>query len=191
MKEHPILFSPVMVRALIAGRKSVTRRLSPQWMKVKAGDRLWVRETCESYPLPNILTGEPTDATCARYSADKSAVLSEDGFDFSWWYSKPVCPNIHMPRWASRILLDVEEDTRPERLQEITEEDAIAEGVTEYFTRDAVAVAVMGSGTDPYPSRRNAFAYLWSTLHTKPGERWEDNPTVYRVGKFHQIEVSR
>jgi hypothetical protein len=89
-----------------------------------------------------------------------------------------------MPRWASRITLEATEDTRQEPLQDITEEEAKREGVDLY---------VMGHGSvtpfeiscDPgylmYGRYRLGFQEIWGTLHTKPGERWEDNPTLCRI----------
>lgn len=189
MKEHPILFSAPMVLALLADRKFVTRRLSPQWMKVRAGDRLWVRETFSVFCVTDYNRGDILASSASvgiGYRADhKSGNLADGDGGYNFY---PVegddniahaqliqerryyewSPSIHMPRWASRILLEVEEDTRQERLQDITEEDAAMEGLG--------------------PRKgRTLFRGLWSTLHTKPGERWGDNPTVYRVGRFRRV----
>jgi hypothetical protein len=143
-REKPILFSGEMVRAILEGRKTQTRRVVKltnwviehdtiigqcdghlklvQQAKVtgailreehlvcpygQPGDRLWVREAAESYFMPNILTGEPTNALCARYQADNEPILDPHGFDFAWWYSRPKCPSIHMPRRFSRLTLEI------------------------------------------------------------------------------------
>lgn len=143
MKERPILFSSPMVRAILDGRKTMTRRavkfnknIPSDMMEDQAefycpygqvGDRLWVRETTESYYMENILTGEPTNALCGRYMSDQEPVLDEHEFDFVWWYSRKVCPAIHMPRFASRITLEIT-NVRVERLQEIRSRDAVKEG---------------------------------------------------------------
>lgn len=202
MKEYPILFSAPMVRALLANRKFVTRRLSKQWLKVKAGDRLWVRETL------NILDWEEHMGACVQYAASVDAqpyhgcrgwTHHEDGVPLSW--GKPlrastsredpvrVIPSIHMPRWASRITLEATEDAHLERLQDITEADAEAEGVERLEL--SPRTVDFGSGpTHVHPltsSYVDAFKALWSTLHTKPGERWEDNPELVRVGAFRRI----
>jgi hypothetical protein len=168
MKEHPILFSAPMVRALLDGRKSVTRRLSKQWLNVKAGDRLWVRETWWKIPEPTsrqLREGADTWPK-VEYAADCSAIETEQNRAMGW----VIKPSIFMPRWASRILLECEEDARVERLRDITEDEAIAEGI-----KPDVINAI------------TRFVTLWHSLHTKPGECWEDNPQVVRVGRFRVI----
>ena len=94
----------------------------------KVGDRLWVRETTE-------VDEETSDILClSRYSADKAPVLyagdPADPYTGSiahWNYPRPVRPSIHMPRWASRIQLEIT-CTRVERLNAISEDDALSEG---------------------------------------------------------------
>jgi hypothetical protein len=232
VKERGIIFSGEMVKAILEGRKTVTRRLiEPQpdvapgmnceRLRLKdrrgveridiavgdscdvaaslcpfgvPGDRLYVRESTESYALPNLLTDEPTNAICGRYVADGSPVLDEDEFDIAWWYSKNTCPSIHMPKWAARIWLEVV-SVRPERLQEITEEDAIAEG----FTTEPVTQAD-ADGLEPGTMKnigqafvggsftaKFAFMMTWGELHG-PGSL-DANPWVWRIA-FRRIAVS-
>lgn len=163
MKEHPILFSAEMIHALLAGRKSVTRRISPSWLKVKNGDHLWVREHLRR---PD---GDPW-----LYAADNQPVMVAKATEtamVAWAHHKEqdYCPSIHMPRWASRITLEALEDARMERLWDISDEDARREGMESCTPADQ-------------------FRALWDTLHTDPGERWEDNPSVIRVGEFRRAK---
>lgn len=141
MKERPILFSGAMVRAILAGTKTQTRRpvkytpalgdpaewpadmtserLAAFWLRScpfgEPGDRLWVRETWASI-------GEPRDHRL-ELVAYRTDVLGGDRVRVD----APWRPSNHMPRWASRLSLDVT-TTGIERLQSITEEGAEAEG---------------------------------------------------------------
>jgi len=251
MKERPILFSTSMVKALLEGRKTQTRRVikNPPFLPCDVpgwrydgvwsveddgdglhylesldangeptenyrpiyekcpygvpGDILWVREQTEMYFMPNILTGEPTNAQCGKYTADESPVLDESGFDYVWWYSKNTCPSIHMPRWAARIFLRVE-DVRAERLQDITGEDAIAEGIepakfhkgmwrtinpdSEVKKSFRKQVKNAGAVYDVTPSPVAAFSSLWDSINAKRGFGWDTNPWVW-VMKFSVKEV--
>lgn len=122
MTERPILFSAPMIRALLDGRKSQTRRVLkpqpddlregqiPRQLRIAIGDKLWVREA-HCLPRP--------DKAPLLYRADHPETAD---LGLRWR------PSIHMPRWASRLTLIVTE-VRVQRLQEISEEDAIAEGV--------------------------------------------------------------
>lgn len=207
MKEHPILFSAPMVRAILEGRKTQTRRVvKPQptfdrrgvtaagwaerdglWMfpnvapevRIRCpygqpGDRLWVRETTHRRPMLNILTGEPLAPKYdgGAYSADDQDVLTPDDFDICWWYSRKVCPAIHMPRWASRIDLEVT-GVRVERLQDISEDDARAEGYAQHG--DAVDQMAPSSW----------FSGLWESING-PGS-WDANPWVWVV-EFRRVK---
>lgn len=150
-KSKPILFNAAMVQAILDGRKTQTRRAmevaannrfrtgshtvmnitdprATEYAPYKKGEKLWVRESTEV----------DRETHCAvelsRYCADGEPVLhsaNEDdkhnGAVAHWWHSKDICPSIHMPKWASRITLEIT-DVRVERLQDISEEDAIAEG---------------------------------------------------------------
>lgn len=188
MTDHPILFSVPMVRAILSGSKTQTRRvLKPQpqedlglWLAerdMKAtrwapGDTLWVRETW----TPNALTYGQT----ALYKADGIhtvlddgdgyTVLNKDGTEKSPWR-----PSIHMPRWASRITLTVEA-VRVERLQDITEGDAEKEGA------EPTLVSPDG-GSAPHVE---GFCALWNTIHGP--DAWDANPWV-SVTTFRRVEA--
>lgn len=206
MKERPILFSGSMVRAILAGKKTQTRRivkprkdrfvgceLAPNEIAGEVnggdytnspympGDRLWVRETTRSYYLKNFLTGEPTNALCGQYVADGEQVLNEHGFDIGWWYSRKTCPAIHMPCWASRITLEVT-SVRVERLQDISAADARAEGISDFVGGwwcehdDAEQIAGM--------TPEDGYKHLWERING-PGS-WDANPWVW-VLEFKRV----
>lgn len=208
MKERPILFSAPMVRALLAGRKTVTRRVvKPQPRSIRAttkespnapvelpilgdptkepfrpGDRLWVRETW-GVTLDVALDQARYGATNAarakvRYAADG---VAKERLGVERWR-----PSIHMPRWASRLTLEVT-GVRVERLQAITEEDAVAEGVERAPGRDVPAA--MGGGVETWRDYRDddawctsacaSFASLWQSLNGAGS--WAANPWVWVV----------
>lgn len=168
MTDRPIIFSAPMIAALLAGRKSQTRRLAwstphhpgacgPRatvWQRVQPGDRLYVRESF-SYDRLDV----DHDGTLPPwYWADGNP---EDG---DW--TKPK-PSIHCPRWASRLTLTVTE-VRRQRLQEITEEDARAEGV------DPSRAGQDASG--PIKTYRTGFVRIWGELHG--ADSWLADPEV-------------
>ena len=216
VKERPILFSAESVRGILDGRKTQTRRvvteayksrrkdgckLVPELLRDigvgcacpygKPGDRLWVREATESYHLPNIITGEPTNGLCGRYKCDESPVVNEHGFDLVWWHSKPTCPSIFMPRWASRITLEIV-SVRVERVQEISEADAQAEG----SERPELSSHVLPGCPPPFNvvhpltgSLRDGFSLLWDSINAKRGYGWEANPFVWVI-EFKKLEAN-
>lgn len=184
VKEIPILFSGTMIPPIQADLKTRTRRLSKQWLKVKKGDILWVRETwgCPAADRPGVPGGR------GPQSGHKLVYRANPEDDYQWGAGLPSQgsfvwrPSIHMPRWASRITLEATEDAREEPLRDITEEEAYSEGVTDKWPL-ATLPYLSGHGGRAVV---NNFAHLWSTLHTKPGERWMDSPTVVRVA-FRRI----
>lgn len=139
---HPIMFSTQMVKAVAAGAKSETRRTSARWQNARP-ERLWVRET---YGIERC-TGKPLYR--ADYEVAELANISLRLQQGKW------IPAIHMKRQYARIFLDVRE-IRTERLQDITEAGALAEGVATV----------------------SEYAALWDLLNEEPGERWADNPEV-------------
>lgn len=221
--ERPILFSGPMVRAILEGRKTQTRRvvvpspgqqrewLTPQlissvphgelinggwqmhhpragtrlagvdvehnspfgWVRCPygaPGDTLWVRETWACYGGDEYLYQRiaenvmyratwADDPRCPTYSA------GEPVGDRRWR------PSIHMPRWASRLSLLIK-SVRVERLQEISEADAIAEGLS----------PTVGEYTGP---ARSEFAALWDSINAK-SHPWASNPWVWVV-EFERV----
>lgn len=192
MTERPILFSAPMVRALLAGTKSQTRRpMKPQppphlegkpirwlyenlWGAMSVvneaaccrgedtircpygapGDRLWVRETFAQTAAPSVV-----------YRADNR-------INQPYWSLLKWKPSIYMPRSLSRLTLEVT-DVRVQRVQEISEEDARAEGVKP-----------MVAGTDgegPIKTYRTGFVYVWNSLHAKDGCGWDANPWAWAI----------
>jgi hypothetical protein len=177
VNDLPILFSALMVQAIRADRKLQTRRLAERWVenaygcrwepslwqRVKPGDRLWVRETWKPHSTYAGMKPRDIPKTNVFFRADDAYAPS----------NTPWVPPIHMPRWASRLTLTVT-DVRVQKLREITEEDAEAEGVG-------------ASGWDPglpedqrwrHPvcGAAENFAALWNSIHG-PGA-WDANPAV-------------
>lgn len=187
MKGRPILFSGEMVRAILEGRKTQTRRVvkytcaghvkepngNRRWLPDdpdavlacpygQPGDRLWVRETWAKIP-----TGEYV------YRADIPAKDEALERQISGRGDAPWKPSIHMPRRASRITLEIV-SVRIERLCDITKEDTKAEGVI--VREPDVLNAWLAEWID-----------LWDSINAARGFGWEKNPRVWVV-EFKQLE---
>lgn len=209
MKERPILFSGEMVRAILDGRKTQTRRqLNPQpeggiqfgaiatphgvvngkgdvliCKNGKPGDRLWVRETWAASRLYDFCPPRdiPTNADL-YYAADGG----ED-----WNKHARIHPSIHMPRWVSRITLEIT-GVRAERLQDISEEDAKAEGLKFHRLYNEWGGVEQHPDSRPsmpqwrwYESPIDAFKYLWGSING--ADSWDDNPWVWAI-EFKKLE---
>jgi hypothetical protein len=175
------MFSAPMVRAILDGRKTVTRRTlkSPNADGCpygQPGDRLWVRETCWLLGLvddgePRVVgldaSGEAGDPPRVWYAADGDRPTLPQYPPWCWLRRN----SIHMPRWASRITLEVT-SVGVERLHDITEDDARAEGVTT-FPHDPEG----DCWTDG--KHRTAFEYLWGQINGP--DSWAANPLVWRI----------
>lgn len=207
MKERPILFQGAMVRALLAGTKTQTRRaINPQpdvgegfggsiRLRFKTRDgRLLLDEALES-PKPHTYLGlcpygQPGDRLWVKergwMAASRTAFVpfagnestqaprSPDGTPYRSW------PSIHMPRWASRITLEIA-GVRVERLQAINEADAAAEGVEEWGRG---ALSPDSQVADP----SDKFRWLWDSINGAGPARWDANPWVW-VMEFKRCEV--
>lgn len=229
MTERPILFSGAMVRALLAGRKTQTRRLvnardagaiseaffyadretfaqlngdPSRFLGIRCpygapGDRLWVRETwapCEAkvrkghfqYAADGAVGHEVTTNGGERWWERSGHTMGVSDERLSgMWVSKPSRwrPSIHMPRWASRLTLEVT-GGRVERLQDITEADAIAEGVemsSRYegrwrnYVRERESSGIGATVGDA----RGSFCSLWESING--AYSWASNPWVWCV----------
>lgn len=199
MTERPILFSAPMVKAILEGRKTQTRRvLNPQpnffnggqpmnngrgsysivggWKRYPfaPGDVLWVRE---EFSGPYAVTGRPP----REWSTVDPIWYWADGNPADGDWTKPK-PPIHMPRWASRITLRVTA-VKVERLQSISEEDAKAEGIRE-------TLGGWWSAVENYPplaanSPVGGFYCLWAFINSPAS--WEANPWVCAVS-FERVK---
>lgn len=194
----PILFNTDMVRAILDGRKTVTRRLvkflpgeNPQWTGyVKDGTMLYngrnkpcIRKA--PYQPGDILYVRETFAQVAKhifwYRADNAE------------YTKNILwkPSIHMPKEAARIWLKVT-DARVERLQDITPKGAENEGAGNLFYEDiGYSEKNFGTEVDPeYGIAKEQFAWLWdSTIKKSDLGRygWDANPWVWVI-EFERCE---
>ena len=201
MKERPILFSAPMVRAILAGTKTQTRRIAKlnESGRVKAvgsclnwhlddpnainacpygqpGDRLWVRETWQSLTDNGVCYSltPPASGCCVLYRATDEE---------RWIPPLPWRPSIFMPRWASRITLAIE-NIRIERLNHISEADAVAEGVTWRKCDDFQPVPIPGPYGPCSGPARAAYMELWESINGR--DSWHSNPFVWAI-TFHRI----
>jgi hypothetical protein len=187
MKEHPILFSGPMVRAILEGSKTQTRRVvkpQPGNNFLSFGDL----PTCTCHPFGfhdgerhwSSPYGAPGGQLWVRETWRKRAGLYYYAADFApddvaalKWK-----PSIHMRREASRLALEVTE-IRVERLQAISEEDASAEGV--HRIKGAGGAVYPGTGAYRRPgSYRHAFQAIWEQINVKRTP-WSSNPWVWVV----------
>lgn len=191
MTERPILFSGPLVRAILDGRKTVTRRLSGldtvnvdpdawtvesvddsgAWFRHRDGrarykrnrsgapdDRLWVRET---WAVPSEF--DRVSPLRLPKRARSGVIYRADAGELPEGYSR-WRPSIHIPRWASRVDLDVV-SVRPERLQDITPAEVLREGVGDHYNAPEVLLA--------------KWCELWDGIN--PEHSWAANPWVWRV----------
>ena len=232
MKERGMIFNGEMVRAILDGRKTQTRRImKPQpepcprgghWWPSNVfktmlhveeemqngkggwgglvgdacpfgdvGDRIWVRETFQG-PLFDYEQMEAYLEDSSRfekpefcqYAADgghrPEYQDAEDNLRHGWR------PSIHMPRWASRILLEIT-NVRVERLNAISEEDAEAEGIDMealYDSQDCYD-CIADHNMTGRPTVTGAFKYLWESIYGEEG--WKSNPWVWVI-EFKRVE---
>lgn len=219
MTDRPIIFSAPMVRALLAGRKTQTRRLATSPLRrVEVGDRLYVRESIRVWPEPASDDCEITyladdrrwqTGPCSHGMPDEALAPYFKMLDNARAAGKAaVRPSIHMPRWASRLTLIVEA-VRVEPLQAISEDDAIAEGVErgehpitgeiDGWQDYSIHHAGPHKGKRhphaivPWKSAALSFQSLWETLHGMEG--WQDNPDVvaltFRVVRDNVDQIER
>ncbi|QDD62682.1 hypothetical protein EJD96_00260 (plasmid) [Herbaspirillum seropedicae] len=166
------------------------------------GDRLWVRETCRAEELDDGSDG-------VRYAADDAFIHIRAGAaEAEAWHKLfnyrgqqgAVVPSIHMPRWASRILLEIT-SVRVERLWNISEQDALAEGIEKNWTGDP-SKGQNGFGTvgwvpdcgwinymedmdgEPAYTPQDSFRSLWQSINGR--DSWAANPWVWVV-EFRRI----
>lgn len=169
-------FSDEMVRAILAGRKDVTRRKpNAVWAKAKPGDVIVMTEAFATNCAPAdanrgarglifYRAGGPLPEWNGGHEAREA---SDPAFPGRWR------PSIHMPAWASRFRAPIV-SIRRERLQDITEEDAVREG----FAQDH-ATKCFRIGEDVFQTARFGFEVLIDSLHG--AGTWESNPEVFRV----------
>ncbi|WKI37700.1 hypothetical protein [Klebsiella pneumoniae] len=212
MKERGMIFNGEMVRAILDGRKTQTRR-PIKWKQTRfteigeredgskwpwsedaehacdfwhpcpfgaVGDRIWVREAFRVH-------SRATDVATLVYKASERnswteqthrvpvAVCNKPATPEKW------TPSLHMPRWASRILLEIT-DVRVERLNAISQEDAQAEGMELTGWRPTYSDPDSGGEVmTPYDN----FAELWSSIYGD--ESWKANPWVWVIS-FKRVE---
>ncbi|EPY4011490.1 hypothetical protein NL495_07870 [Klebsiella pneumoniae] len=203
MKERGMIFNGEMVRAILDGRKTQTRR-PIKWKQTRfteigeredgskwpwsedaehacdfwhpcpfgaVGDRIWVRETWAS--------GLSTKSTLAYRATHKREDLEDGFYDTIKW-----TPSIHMPRWASRILLEIT-GVRVERLNAISEEDATAEGVPPAGSLLPDYPGTFLTPKGDFATAKVAFQRLWESIYGE--ESWKAKSWVWVIS-FKRVE---
>lgn len=204
MTDRPILFSAPMIAALLAGRKTMTRRalkprgrcslfdgswtddyvLDPgnsEWrareVRYAVGDRLWCREAWRTHRSDDNV--KPSDLP---FDADiwREADREPNGIWPAGAVAGKLRPGMFMPRWASRITLLVDE-VKVERLQEISEDDAVAEGM-----KGRPGLGDFPAEWDEFAARR-AFRALWNEINGP--DAWATNPWVAAI-RFRTVTAN-
>lgn len=232
MNEKPILFNAEMVNAILSGRKTQTRRIMkvqpsehfhPQtihgamdftahwytpgvidkdgYLQPARKDVFGVADEDEGYTCPLGAVGDQLWVRETFGDCGVRLVYRADYDDGAACIVKRWTPSIHMPRWASRINLLIT-GVRVERLQDISEQDAMAEGITakdviietRYEGGGHVEITAerfffVGGDDEGYESAGEAFAELWDSIYgQKEGENWQANPWVWVIN-FERMEA--
>ncbi|HBQ1802296.1 TPA: morphogenetic protein [Klebsiella pneumoniae] len=227
MKERGMIFNSEMVRAIVSGRKTQTRRImkvQPEsnqlglllitdstkhsdigkyhWAESNAtgnhvrsklflcpfgavGDRIWVREGF--FPAPLEMQSEPPRKTMwniAYRDGMQMEKLAPAEYNPTIYNYERWTPSIHMPRWASRILLEIT-DVRVERLNAISEEDATAEGVPPAGSLLPDYPGTFLTPKGDFATAKVAFQRLWESIYGEEG--WKSNPWVWVI-EFKRVE---
>ncbi|HBK4813202.1 TPA: morphogenetic protein [Enterobacter asburiae] len=208
MKERGMIFNGEMVRAILDGRKTQTRRpanpstanlldLQAQYPHKKyniscpfgaVGDRIWVRETFQG-PLFDYEQMESYLEDSSKFEKPEFCQYAADGTSAPEFFDADenlhCCwrPSIHMPRWASRILLDIT-DVRVERVQSISQADAIAEGAPP--SHPSIDSVSRDYGFHDFS--RSWYGQTWQSIYGE--ESWQANPWVWVIG-FKRVEGGR
>ena len=212
IRERPIIMDSESVRAILDGRKTQTRRVmsgdslsiidrfsepgfSKFWIGYHddtvcyreecpygvPGDSLWVKETWNAlfFNDKHILwSGDVPKAMRTKERLVDSPVYRATDNDPEYPWRSPI----HMPRWASRITLEIV-SVRVERVQEISEDDARREGVDAWFPKSPELLRYVQEGG----SYRNGFHERWDALNAARGYPWSSNPWVWVI-EFRRIE---
>jgi len=207
MKYRSIIFSSEMVRAILEKRKTQTRRvlMLPRWstglwehfeledgadenipMTIcqntgclaqiqcpygKPGDRMWVKETWGIDPNDWFPNPSPWDINFMLNKIQYKADWGNEPYHWGWH------PSIFMPRWASRLTLEIV-NISLEHLQDISEEDAVAEGCHHNI---GLVPAPMEPPEYDGISARQDYRELWDFLNAKRGHPWEANDWIWRI----------
>jgi len=217
IKERPILFSGMMVRAILEGRKTQTRRVIKPQPQTFGGVPIFISDSVEQNQFMTEITGHAKPKCPYGQHGDRLWVREkwwhEKGLDFEnaafedgtlisnhgainqipngWHPTSPIWfprPSIHMPRWASRIDLEVVR-VRVERLQDISEEDALAEGIIKNEYGYLWEGMKRFDAKDVFASPKYAFANLINWVNggenwnfpDKPKPIWDLNPWVWVI----------
>lgn len=196
MKERGMIFNGEMVRAILDGRKTQTRRPVKFPVHDKnlgcelAGNELAGELSAGSYL--NSAFGKPGDRiwvreTWARYNIDQNShdIAFRATTPADWPEEGRWRPSIHMPRWASRILLEIT-GVRVERLNAISEEDVDAEGFAGDYPTSVFPNLFPGEPKDwSHLSMRDCYGVLWKSIYGE--ESWKANPWVWVI-EFKRVE---
>ncbi|HHE5405601.1 TPA: morphogenetic protein [Klebsiella michiganensis] len=218
MKERGMIFNGEMVRAILDGRKTQTRR--PVKFPVhdknlgcelagnelagelsagnylnsafgKPGDRIWVRETWQAIHDYCDENGHVDERRYARSIPRHRGNYWHPVYEEAWGNESredrefPWRPSIHMPRWASRILLEIT-NVGVQRLQDISSGDAVREGICQLPASGRYCL----SPGDQYfggasHSAKEVYSWLWSSIYGE--ESWKANPWVWVI-EFKRVE---
>ncbi len=195
MKERPILFSAPMVRAILENRKTMTRRIVKPHPKEIYSDGNWypdrynysewwcfwgkkgtdVFNKCglPQFKCPHGNDGDRLWVRETFYAENREIIhYRADGWQYEVDPSSGWKPSMFMPRWASRIILEITK-VKVERLQDISEEDAIKEG-------SQIPVAELAKTCrQAVWTERQQFAGIWNSINKK--YPWESNPWVWVI----------
>ncbi|MDQ9425224.1 hypothetical protein [Serratia marcescens] len=213
MKERPVIFNGEMVRAILDGRKTQTRRVmkvQPKPSETRPGDFWFSSKKLESMVhVSDFTPGNSPIADCHLFFQEHCCPFGQAG-DRLWVRetfgdcgnrlvyradtedgaaSQVKCwvPSIHMPREACRILLEITA-VRVERLNDISEEDAEAEGIDMealYDSQDCYD-CIADHNMTGRPTVKGAFKYLWESIYGV--DSWNANPWVWVI-KFKQVSA--